>query len=172
VLFEKWLSFTQILKWRIFILCMAEQRAMQLVRITDSQVEKCLAKFINATWDRTVQNLVERVNRDLLELLHLEENILRTIEENPRTFYRRIALQKRSSHHIVKHFAWSIFASLSCPARLGSSISWYAINGSLFVEGFFIDAIKIHNIYAIFCLLMRHPSPGMGSITFITCLGR
>jgi len=59
---------------------------------------------------------------------------------------------------------WSIFAFLSCHIQTLLPVDLQ----SLFVNSFFIDAIKIHNFCAIFCLLMRHPSPGMGSITFTT----
>lgn len=49
-------------------------------------------------------NLVDCGRPRLVRTPAFEENILRTIEENPGTSYRRIALQERSSHHTV----WNI----------------------------------------------------------------
>jgi len=103
---------------------MTEQRAMlqkqhacimQLIRITDSQVEECLAKFINAYVRQFKPNLVDCDRSWFVRTPVFEKNILRTIEENPGTSYRRIALQERSSHHTM----WNILHNqlfLSCPA--------------------------------------------------------
>ena len=110
-------------------------------------------------------NLVDCGRSRLVRSPTFEENIFRTIEENPGTSCRRIALQERSSYHTVWNILHNQLLTLSdqhvqalLPIDLQQRI----------IFGFFIDAIKIHNFCAIFCLLMRHPSSGMGSITFIT----
>ena len=61
----------------------------------------------------------------LVRTLAFEKNILRTIEENG-TSCRRIALQKRSSHHTVWNILHDQLLPLSCPAHLGSSTNWFA----------------------------------------------
>ena len=92
---------------------------MQLIRIADSQVEEYLAKFINAYVRPDSSNLVA-IDRDFVRTLAFEKNILRTIEENG-TSCRRIALQKRSSHHTVWNILHDQLLPLSYSAYSGSS---------------------------------------------------
>jgi len=129
MLSKKQLTFTQILKWRIFILCMAEQRTMlqkqhayimQLIRIIDSQIEENLAKFIFRAWDRTGSefklNLVA-ADCDLLELLHSRKIFYAQMKKIRNILSKNRPAKKIKPSHCVEHFAWSTFASLLCPAR-------------------------------------------------------
>ena len=138
---------------------------MQLIRIADSQVEEYLAKFINAYVRPDSSNLVA-INRDLLELWHSKKifyaqlkKMEHLVEESP--------CKKDQAITLCGTFCMINF----CPYHIQHIQALLPIDLQqriTFVHGFFIDAIKIHNFCAIFCLLMRHPSPGMGSITFTT----
>jgi len=112
VLSEKWLIFIQILQMTDihFMYGRAKGNASKAIRlyhaaywrIADSQEEECLAKFINAYVrpDNSYQ-IYDCGRPRLIRTPAFEENILRTIEENPGTSCRRITLQERSSHHTV-----------------------------------------------------------------------
>ena len=71
---------------------------MQFIRIADSPIKE----FINA-YVKSIQTKFSCGRPRLVRTPAFEENILRTIEENPGTSCRRIALQKRLS--LVEYFA-------------------------------------------------------------------
>jgi len=65
------------------------------------RVEECLAKFINAYVRPDSSNQFRCGRPRLIRIPAFEENILRTIEENPGISCRRSVLQKKSSHHTL-----------------------------------------------------------------------
>ena len=143
---------------------------VQLIRIADSR-RIFSKKFINAYVrpDNLNQIQLTIVDRNLLEFLH-----------SKKIFYTQL---KKILEHLVEESPKKDQVTTLCetlcminfciPIMSSTFRHFYQLicnNRSLFINGFFINAIKIHNFYAIFYLVMRHLSSGMESIMFITCM--